>query len=243
MGRAEQQTEEALRNLEREGYDLPFIWPDIEEARGYSHEQVIASLRRCVAINADAGYGRQTKQGIYTGRWWWVPNTGNSAAFGDMALWTAYYNTDSAGNWHDDWPIDFSWYQPYGGWYDLPRPTRRDTRQYRGTYNLHGVNVDLNWRDDAWQGEDELDAEGLIALLESMTPDQRNRAYKAGLKQAIIDIFNPPADAPQPLTDEAWNHYVKDKLASLASSGGGGEGDHTHPVPEHGHSPSGVVDV
>jgi hypothetical protein len=226
-GRAESQMAEACVNLDREGYDLPFLWPDIEERGNLPKEQMVPILQRCVNIGVQAGYDRANRQGIYTGAWWWVPNTNNATAFADMALWTANYNTDLNGVYHPEWPIDFSWYVPYGGWVGLERATRRDTRQYRGTYDLHGVNVDLCWRNDQWK-EEELDAEGLIDILEGMTPDQKNRFYKHGMKHADIDIFNPPADVPgfpHP-TDEQWNHYVKDKLAAAGGAAGGGA--HTH---------------
>lgn len=86
------------------------------------------------------------------------------------------------------------------------------------------------------QGDDELDAEGLIALVEGMTDDQRNRFYKYSTKAAIIDLVNPPLDAPVPLTEDKWNHYVKDRLDELEDGilAGG-------PLPDHEHTPGGVA--
>jgi len=185
-GRAEAQTEEALINLEREGYDIPFLWPDIEERGPLSVSSMVPILKRCVAINEAAGFDRLTKQGIYTGRWWWVPNTGNAADFADMALWTAYYNTNAAGAWQPDWPIDFAWYQSYGGWTGLPRWERRDTRQYRGTFDLHGVNVDLCWRHDKWKGIDD----------DMSTPEALLKAAKAMNREQLGELNNILQQAP-----------------------------------------------
>lgn len=198
MGTAEAQMTEAIQNLEREGYDCPFLWPDIEETRGYSPAQVVRSLQECVAIGVTAGYDRATKQGIYTGGWFWPQATGNSQAFADMALWTAFYNTDGAGVFHDDWPIDFARFSPYGGWANLPRSNRRDTRQYRGTYDLAGVNVDLNWRDDKWKqgGEDLATIGDLARIIEAATPDEREH-FNALLMQGKIPIYPlAPQDHP-----------------------------------------------
>lgn len=198
MGTAERQMEEAIRNLEREGYDCPFLWPDIEETRGYAQYAVVESLTRCVNIGVAAGWSRSDKQGIYTGGWFWPNATGNSREFSDMALWTAYYNTDSNKQWRDEWPIDFDWFTPYGGWDNLPRDNRRDTRQYRGTYDLHGVNVDLNWRDDRWKGanDDMASIQDLTRIIEAATPDEREY-LNAVLMQGKVPIYPlAPADHP-----------------------------------------------
>jgi len=198
MGSAENQMTEAIENLQREGYDCPFLWPDIEETLGYTQAQVVRSLETCVAIGVAAGFDRATKQGIYTGGWFWPGATGNSREFSDMALWTAFFNTtkDANGNdvWHDDWPIDFDWFTPYGGWAGLPRATRRDTRQYRGTYNLHGVNVDLNWRDDRWRGanDDMSTPEALLKAARAMNREQLGELNNI-LQQAPLSLVGAPS--------------------------------------------------
>jgi hypothetical protein len=230
MGTAEAQMTEAVRNLEREGYDCPFLWPDIEETRGFSPAAVVSSLQECVRIAEAAGWDRRRRQGIYTGGWFWPGATGNSRDFADMPLWTAFYNTDNDGAWHDEWPVDFSWFSPYGGWADLPRPDRRDTRQYRGTFDLHGLNVDLNWRESRWREEEELDAEGLIRIVSGMTADQKNR-LGAILDRRVLNLVGVPDDLHematqveagaglqpgQGLTPDLFYHWVKDRIVTAS---------------------------
>lgn len=64
--------------------------------------------------------------GIYTGRWWWVPYTGDSQQFSGDKLWYAAYSTPSFDDFH-----------PFGGW------VRPVIWQYSSD-GTQGVNADLN---------------------------------------------------------------------------------------------------
>lgn len=64
--------------------------------------------------------------GIYTGRWWWVPFTGDSHAFATDRLWHADYS-----------PPDFAGFVAYGGWL---RPV---IIQY-SSGGTAGINADLD---------------------------------------------------------------------------------------------------
>ncbi len=64
--------------------------------------------------------------GIYTGRWWWVPFTGDSHAHASDPLWHADYSTP-----------DFDGFEPYGGW-------TRPTIWQLSSAGVDGVNADLN---------------------------------------------------------------------------------------------------
>lgn len=72
------------------------------------------------------------KVGIYTGRWIWPTLTGNSEEFKHLPLWYSHY--DGQPNF-DDWYNGFA----FGGW---EHPAGK---QYAGSVQLCGVNVDLNY--------------------------------------------------------------------------------------------------
>jgi hypothetical protein len=84
------------------------------------------------------------KAGIYTGRWWWVPNMADSTLFADLPLWNSYYdkNPDESG-------------LPYGGW------EHSAVEQYDDTQYVGGQSVDVNY--DRTIDEEEPD----------MTPQER----------------------------------------------------------------------
>ncbi|KKL07341.1 hypothetical protein LCGC14_2586990, partial [marine sediment metagenome] len=76
---------------------------------------------------------------LYTGRWFWVGNMGNSKdiAWRRFRLWSAHYD------WNPD--IDFG-DNPYGPW------TLAEVigEQYQGSTNLEGGTIDLNTFNDSW---------------------------------------------------------------------------------------------
>jgi GH25 family lysozyme M1 (1,4-beta-N-acetylmuramidase) len=110
-----------------EGLPIGRLWLDCEDdPAGLGPAQV----EGLIASAVDAA--GEFPVGIYTGRWWWQPNTGNSTAFSHLPLWHAEYTGRP-----EDLP-DFYAFQPYGGW------TRPAIWQYQGTTPLCGLNVDLN---------------------------------------------------------------------------------------------------
>ena len=172
------------------------FWLDYEHGAELPGDAEVAQIKHLA--NVCNSYG--VEAGWYSGNWWTQGNIspGGLKQLAGIPYWIAYY---------------------VGG----PNPISGQpvhTKQYQGTTTVCGtLNTDLNWRpDEIWaaeQGDDDMDAEGLIALVQGMNDDQRNRFYKHAFKHAKIDIEGKPADAPIPLTEDSWNHYLKDKLAEL----------------------------
>ncbi len=103
------------------------LWLDCEDdTGGLPPEEVIELIAAAVEACGDV------PAGIYTGRWWWAPSTGDSGRFSYLPLWHAEYIRSA-----EERP-DFDSFPPYGGW------TRPAMWQFRGTTPLCGVSVDLN---------------------------------------------------------------------------------------------------
>ena len=113
-----------------DGFAIERLWLDCEDVRGaLTAEDVVGRIAAAAAACGDFPHG------IYTGRWWWVPNTDNSSAFSHLPLWHAEYTGSP-----QSLP-DFGRFLPYGGW------SRPLMWQFQGTTSLCGVSVDLNLRD------------------------------------------------------------------------------------------------
>ena len=125
------------------------LWLDAEDQ---THPYNEAQLQDCVTVCKLAGI----PCGIYTGRWWWVPQTGNSQAFAHLPLWHAEYVTNDPQARLDLAPDPGDGFQPYGGW------TRPTIRQFQGTSTLCGHSVDLNVADDSPGGDGLSDEERKI---------------------------------------------------------------------------------
>ena len=103
------------------------LWLDAEDStHPYQEDQLLECVEICNQANMPCG--------IYTGRWWWIPNTGNSKTFAHLPLWHAEYFPSA--------PQDFSGFKTYGGW---SRPT---IWQWAGTVELCGHSVDFNAIED-----------------------------------------------------------------------------------------------
>ena len=119
------QVQNALATVE--GYPITRLWLDAENsAAGYTSAQILQKIQE--ALDACG----ETPCGIYTAKWWWDPATGYSTAFSDVPLWYARY----------DLVPDFAdWYggiSDFGGWTDPAG------KQYQGSNDVCGVNVDRN---------------------------------------------------------------------------------------------------
>jgi hypothetical protein len=111
------------------GYPVGRLWLDCEDATGSrTPEDMVALVGQ--AVDACG----QFACGIYTGRWWWAPATGNSSAFSHLPLWHAEYTSGP------QVLPDFDTFRAYGGW------DRPFMWQFQGTTYLCGVGVDLNLR-------------------------------------------------------------------------------------------------
>lgn len=133
-GMARQQVHDALATVSPRMW-----WLDAEDVES---PWLTPAERRTFLVECLAALGDRTV-GIYTGRWWWVPNMANSTAFAHLPLWNSYYDGDP-----DTDGL------PYGGWVDST------IEQYQGTTILAGQSVDLNYAKNL---EDDM----------GMTPDER----------------------------------------------------------------------
>jgi hypothetical protein len=114
------------------------LWIDCEDGAGGRGAAEILSL-----IEAALAACRDSPAGIYTGRWWWVPATGNSDRFRDLPLWHAEYTPPGT-------LPDPAGFRPYGGW---ERPAMW---QFQGTTDVCGISVDRNLLLDSGRRDIEL---------------------------------------------------------------------------------------
>ena len=124
-------------------YGVKTLWLDAEDSM---HPYNEAQLKECEQLC----YARGIIPGIYTGRWWWVPNTNNSQAFKHLPLWDANYIGESPNPDLSKHPTAFDRFRPYGGW------TQPTIWQWHNTTMLCGYSVDLNALPDTYsviQGE------------------------------------------------------------------------------------------
>lgn len=113
-----------------QSYGLKRVWLDCEDAtEGFSAFQIIQMIGDCQALVESSNL----ECGIYTGAYWWMGATDNSAFFNDLPLWYASY-------W-DDRRIRQN--VNFGGW------TLATVHQYASTPELCGRNEDRNvWFDE-----------------------------------------------------------------------------------------------
>jgi len=104
--------------------------------------------------------------GIYTGRWWWIPNMANSTLFSDLPLWNSYYDKDP-----DEDGL------PYGGW------EHSAVEQYDDTQYVGGQSVDVNY-DRTLDEEIEMPDPRVDALISDI----------AALKRAVFAGSEQPGD-------------------------------------------------
>lgn len=119
------------------GFRIKRLWLDAEDS---AHPYDEAQLWECVRICERAGM----PTGIYTGRWWWVPRTGNSQAFAHLPLWDAHYLSGAPEPDLSLTPPSASHnFNPYGGW------AKPEILQWHNTTTFCGHSVDLNVMEDA----------------------------------------------------------------------------------------------
>lgn len=126
-GDAGEQVAQAVRSLE--GVPVARWWLDAEDVE--SPELTVPQRRTFLHVCVSLLQARKVPVGIYTGRWWWVPNMGDYEGFAPLPLWNSWYDGDP-----DTDGL------PYGGWTDST------IEQYQGTTELCGQSVDLNYAKD-----------------------------------------------------------------------------------------------
>ena len=115
------------RDMQRMDHAMSFglpVWVDCE------WQALLSPADTAARIKAAVDHLGSYLAGIYTGRWWWVPSTGDSQAFRDLPLWHAEYRPDP-----------FASFTHYGGWGE---PT---IWQY-SDQGILGLNCDLNQMED-----------------------------------------------------------------------------------------------
>ena len=174
-GQPTTQVNAALGTLQ--GLPVRMWWLDAEDTESphLTAQQRADFLESCLQA-----LGSRTA-GIYTGRWWWRPNMGNSTAFAHLPLWNSYYDGDP-----DTDGL------PYGGWVESA------IEQYQGTTDFCGQSVDLNFAknlEDAMTPDERLRMERLeLAMFSgkeeaSLGRDQRlqNAQFRAALRDTPGD--------------------------------------------------------
>ncbi len=121
---------------------------------------------------------RSLDAGIYSGRWWWIPNMGNSSEFSELPLWNSYY---------DGVPDEDG--LPYGGW------EHSAIEQYAGTTTLCGQSVDLNYAKDL-EEESMTDLEDVQLAMFAGSEQPGDRATRLSYAQGRIAQIASGIDEP-----------------------------------------------
>ena len=165
------------------GLPVRRLWLDCEDS---THPYREDQLRDCATICEQAGL----PTGIYTGRWWWAPQTNNSHSFAQLPLWHAQYLGQAPTPDLSKLPRDFSSFVPYGGW------TTPTIWQWWNTTNLCGHSVDLNAMEDDVPSQEELIGRVVEALV------NKYRVELVGtnpIGEWVVEVKNgdgTPADPP-----------------------------------------------
>lgn len=120
------QMQNAFESMGKHLASIRMWWIDCEDTTmpGMGPMQVVKAIQEAVEFCEEA----DVRHGIYSGKWWWVPQTGNSEKFSHLPLWNAYFDGD---------PDEDG--MPYGGW------EHSAIEQYKGTTMVCGQSVDLNY--------------------------------------------------------------------------------------------------
>ncbi len=100
------------------------LWLDCEESSPLGPSGTAQRIHDAIAYVHAAR--PDLELGIYTGGWWWTPETNDSHEFADMPLWTAEYDSRIVSP------------TMYGGW------TQAAIWQYQGSVDTCGLNADRN---------------------------------------------------------------------------------------------------
>jgi hypothetical protein len=164
------------------------VWVDVETdglANGFTDgisptpAQRIAELHQCIDLILDAGL----RPGIYTGRWFWVPQMANTTEFSHLPLWNSFYDGDPD-------PDGL----PYGGW------STSAVEQYSSSYNICGRDRDVNYiyegdemNDDlllaVYSGSEDVDEKGALLSRQVRLANARYRMVEAaeGRAQSVSE--------------------------------------------------------
>ena len=190
--------------------------------------QRVAQIAQSVERVQDSGLNA----GIYTGTWWWRPQTANSLMFSHLPLWHSAYGANSG-------PLDPVTDVNYGGWSAVW------AHQYTSTYQLCGRGRDMSY---LYQVEDDAMTPAELARLERLERIiAANGISKAG--DGNVDTIGEDALAYADV--QGWSAFLGVNLArteaqtaQAALSGHATPANHpgANPgaVPEHTHEPGKV---
>ena len=215
-------------------YGIPLVFVDCEldaQQAGWGEApptigQRVAQIAQSVERIQDAGLNA----GIYTGAWWWKPQTANSLLFAHLPLWHSAYGKDSG-------PLDPVTEVNYGGWSTVW------AHQYTSTYELCGRGRDMNY---LYQVEDAMTPAELARLERLERIVAANGISKAG--DGKVDTVGEDALAYADV--KGWSAFLGVNLArteaqTAQASVAGHAQPANHPgvgasVPDHTHEPGKV---
>lgn len=215
-------------------FDVPLVFIDCEldaQQAGWGEApptigQRVAQIAQSVERVQDSGLNA----GIYTGAWWWRPQTANSLMFAHLPLWHSAYGKDSG-------PLDPVTEVSYGGWSAVW------AHQYTSTYELCGRGRDMNY---LYQVEDAMTPAELARL------ERLERIVAAnGISTAGTGTIDKQGEDALAYADErGWSAFLGVNLArteaqTAQASVAGHASPANHPgvgasVPDHTHEPGGV---
>ena len=161
-------------------YRLPRLWLDCEADTPLSPTDTVIRI-----IDAE-GYIRDRRGdlrlGIYTGGWWWKPNTNDANTFTTLPLWTADYRE----------PVGTP--TMYGGW------TEAAIWQYAGSQTVCDLNVDLNvvLEEIPMTAEERAEMDALKATVKSL----QVIAWDQGVRLNAADVHKHTVDGGQQTTSD-----------------------------------------
>lgn len=135
-------TQSKLALIRQQGH-VTRVWLDCEDD---PHGLAPDEIKGHIAAARDAVQAAGFECGIYTGKWWWGPNTANDEGFWNLKLWAAQY----------DGIEDPNVFDTFGGWYD-EQPVARGHHgfAFRKQWTAHGqvpgitIELDLDCEQDA----------------------------------------------------------------------------------------------
>lgn len=150
-----------------QGTGVSRLWLDCEEDPGKT-----PAIDRIQQAHLYVSSRTELPLGIYTGGWWWTPNTGDSTFFSDLdfPLWSAEYVNAPAPH-------------LYGGWSEVA------IWQTRGSVDLCGLNADDNVILEEEGMTDEVKAAIAAILAHEGEQGQKLDALQAST-QFLIDVVN-----------------------------------------------------
>ena len=114
-----------------------FLWLDVEGTQYWSPNCTNNTAFLHAMVGAARARLGDNNVGIYSSKSQWVPITCDDASFSRLPLWRPHYDGRAD---NDDWTE--AAIGPFGGW----KVGDVAMKQFNGTTQMCGINVDLDWR-------------------------------------------------------------------------------------------------